>query len=47
MGMTDGYIGTFQEKYEYNFWRPVTAIHRAADGRQPARPSRTPTGSRW
>jgi hypothetical protein len=31
MGMTDGYIGTFQEKYEYNFWRPVTAIHEAAD----------------
>jgi hypothetical protein len=30
MGMTDGYIGTFQEKYEYNFWRPVTAIHEAA-----------------
>jgi len=30
MGMTDGYIATFQEKYEYNFWRPVTAIHEAA-----------------
>ena len=30
MGMTDGYIGTFQEKYVYNFWRPVTAIHEAA-----------------
>ena len=30
MGMTDGYIGTFQEKYVDNFWRPVTAIHEAA-----------------
>jgi hypothetical protein len=30
MGMTDGYIATFQEKYVYNFWRPVTAIHEAA-----------------
>jgi hypothetical protein len=29
MGMTDGYVGTFQQKYTYNFWRPVTAIHRA------------------
>ena len=39
MGMTDGYIGTFQEKYVYNFWRPVTAIHEAAtDGN----PSTTP-----
>jgi hypothetical protein len=33
--MTDGYIGTFQEKYDYNFWRPVTAIHRAAEDRNP------------
>ena len=31
MGLTDGYIGTFQEKYVYNFWRPVTAIQRAAE----------------
>lgn len=31
MGLVDGYIGTFQEKYAYNFWRPVTAIHRAAE----------------
>ena len=35
MGMTDGYIGTFQEKYVYNFWRPVTAIHRAAEDGNP------------
>jgi hypothetical protein len=31
MGMIDGYSGTFEEKYSYNFWRPVTAIHRAAE----------------
>ena len=45
MGMTDGYIGTFQEKYVYNFWRPVTAIHEAAtDGNTGPRLIRT--GSR-
>jgi len=39
IGMTDGYIGTFQEKYEYNFWRPVTAIHEAAtDGNRRTAP---------
>ena len=38
-GMTDGYIGTFQEKYVYNFWRPVTAIHEAAtDGNDATAP---------
>ena len=37
--MTDGYIGTFQEKYVYNFWRPVTAIHEAAtDGNRQTAP---------
>ena len=46
MGMTDGYIGTFEEKYVYNFWRPVTAIHDAADGRQRRHRRPTPTGSR-
>ena len=35
MGMVDGYIGTFAEKYDYNFWRPVTAIHRAAEDGNP------------
>jgi hypothetical protein len=35
MAMVDGYIGTFQEKYIYNFWRPVTAIHRAAEDGNP------------
>ena len=36
MAMTDGYIGTFEQKYDYNFWRPVTAIHLAADDGNPA-----------
>jgi hypothetical protein len=41
MGMTDGYIGTFQEKYVYNFWRPVTAIREAAsDGNSGTEPDR-------
>ncbi len=29
MAMADGYIGTFDTKYHYNFWRPVTAIQLA------------------
>jgi len=24
--MADGYIGSFEAKYTYNFWRPITAI---------------------
>ena len=30
MALTDGYIGTFETKYHYNYWRPVTAIQMAA-----------------
>jgi hypothetical protein len=29
LAMADGYIGSFESKYHYNFWRPVTAIHLA------------------
>lgn len=29
MALADGYIATFAAKYEFNFWRPVTAIHEA------------------
>ena len=29
LAMADGYIGTFETKYHYNFWRPVTAIQLA------------------
>ena len=29
LAMTDGYIGTWDAKYHYRFWRPVTAIRLA------------------
>jgi hypothetical protein len=29
MAMADGYIGSFEAKYHYNYWRPVTAIRMA------------------
>jgi hypothetical protein len=29
MALTDGYIGSFDTKYHYNYWRPVTAIQTA------------------
>ena len=29
MAMADGYVGTFETKYDFNFWRPVTAIQLA------------------
>ena len=29
IAQADGYIGSFQIKYDYNFWRPVTAIRLA------------------
>jgi hypothetical protein len=29
MAMADGYIGTFETKYHYNYWRPITAIQLA------------------
>ena len=29
MAMADGYIGSFETKYHYNYWRPVTAIRLA------------------
>jgi hypothetical protein len=33
MAMADGYIGSFEAKYFYNYWRPVTAIQTAdSDG---------------
>jgi len=28
--LADGYIATFDTKYQYNFWRPITAIREAA-----------------
>ncbi len=35
LAMADGYIGSFEDKYSYNFWRPVTAIQLAADDGNP------------
>lgn len=29
LAMADGYIGSFEAKYLYNFWRPITAIREA------------------
>jgi hypothetical protein len=29
MALADGYIGSWEGKYHYKFWRPVTAIHEA------------------
>ena len=36
MALTDGYIGSFETKYHYNYWRPVTAIRAAATDGNPA-----------
>lgn len=35
MAMADAYIAGWDSKYHYNFWRPVTAIQRAGDDRNP------------
>jgi hypothetical protein len=36
LAMADGYIGSFDTKYHYRFWRPVTAIRLAAIDDNPA-----------
>jgi hypothetical protein len=36
LAMVDGYIGSFEAKYHYRFWRPVTAIRLAAIDGNPA-----------
>jgi hypothetical protein len=36
MAMADGYVATFDTKYSYNFWRPVTAIQAADTDGNPA-----------
>lgn len=33
--LADGFIAGFHEKYEHRFWRPITAIHAAADDGNP------------
>jgi hypothetical protein len=35
MALADGYVGSFETKYLYNFWRPVTAIQLAATDGNP------------
>ena len=45
MAMADGYVGSFETKYLYNFWRPITAIQMAATDGNPntdADPTWTP-----
>ena len=46
MALADGYIGSFETKYLYNFWRPVTAIQLAATDGNPDTAA-DPTGPRW
>jgi hypothetical protein len=35
MALADGYVATFENKYRYNFWRPVTAIQLGDDDGNP------------
>ena len=45
MALADGYIGSFETKYLYNYWRPVTAIREAGTDGNPkttADPTWTP-----
>ncbi len=45
VSLADGYISSFETKYTYNYWRPVTAIRLAATDGNPATaadPSWTP-----
>jgi hypothetical protein len=43
LALADGYIGTFETKYHYNFWRPVTAIQLAETDGNP----RTSADATW
>jgi hypothetical protein len=36
LSLADGYIASWESKYHYSFWRPVTAIHEAATDGNPA-----------
>jgi len=35
MALADGYVATFENKYRFNFWRPVTAIQLGDDDGNP------------
>ncbi|MCI0626380.1 MAG: vanadium-dependent haloperoxidase [Acidobacteria bacterium] len=44
--MADGYISSFDTKYHYNYWRPITAVREAATDGNPntiADPTWTPS----
>jgi hypothetical protein len=41
IAVSDGLVATFKTKYEYTFWRPVTAIHWADDGNPATEPDPT------
>jgi hypothetical protein len=36
LALADGYIASWEAKYHFNFWRPVTAIHLGDDDGNPA-----------
>jgi hypothetical protein len=36
MALADGYVGSFETKYRYSYWRPVTAIHEAGTDGNPS-----------
>ncbi len=36
LAAADGSIGCYNDKYYWNFWRPITAIHEAANDGNPA-----------
>ena len=46
MALADGYIGSFETKYHYNYWRPVTAIQTADTDGNPST-SADPTWTLW
>jgi hypothetical protein len=46
MSLADGYVSSFETKYHYDYWRPVTAI-RAADTDGNRAPAPTRHGRRW
>ena len=39
LAMADGYIAGFEDKYNYNYWRPVTAIRERGDSELAELPS--------
>ncbi len=46
MALADGYIGSFEAKRHYNFWRPVTAIREGDTDGNPATAG-DPAGRHW